>query len=241
YLAFALNSLVFLLIGFEVQVTTLLRAWLPILVAFLAVTIGRAVVVHLVALLLRRTQERLPRGWAAVLTWGGLRGGLSMVLVLGLPASTPHRELLVTMTFGVVILSIFLQGVTMSTLLRRFGLLGADRPQEYEMLRARLRLSHAALTEIARIEGESSHADDVVASVRAHYREALSSNEARIGSVREESMRAQEEALVRRRAVTAQKAALLSLHRDGEIGDECTAQLQSELDEELRRHASESH
>jgi CPA1 family monovalent cation:H+ antiporter len=57
YLAFALNSLVFLLIGLEVHVSRLLAEWRPILLAFVAVTAGRALVVFLSTALLRRTRE----------------------------------------------------------------------------------------------------------------------------------------------------------------------------------------
>jgi monovalent cation:H+ antiporter, CPA1 family len=122
YVAFALNSIVFLLIGFTVHVDALFRSWAPILIAYLAVTVGRAGVIYLTTALLRRSRERMPWSWSAVLTWGGLRGALSMVLALGLAADFPHRDLVVTMTFGVVIVSILLQGLTMAPLLRRLGL-----------------------------------------------------------------------------------------------------------------------
>jgi CPA1 family monovalent cation:H+ antiporter len=121
YLAFALNSIVFLLIGFQVSSTTLLRAWPEILLGFVAVLIARAVVVFGVGALLSRTKEKFPRSWMTVMTWGGLRGALSMVLALSLPVDFPNRELLVTLTFGVVALSILLQGGTMKWLLRKVG------------------------------------------------------------------------------------------------------------------------
>jgi CPA1 family monovalent cation:H+ antiporter len=119
YAAFALNSLVFLLIGFEVKLSQLGAAWRPIVLAFVAVTLGRAVVVFVVSALLRRTKERIPFSHGVVLTWGGLRGALSMVLALAIPESFAERELIVTTTFGVVVLSIVLQGLTAGPLLRR--------------------------------------------------------------------------------------------------------------------------
>ncbi len=122
YVAFALNSLVFLLIGFEVKVSQLGAAWRPIVLAFVAVTLGRAVVVFVVSALLARTNERIPFSHAVVLTWGGLRGALSMVLALALPESFASRELIVTTTFGVVVLSIVVQGLTAGPLLRRLRL-----------------------------------------------------------------------------------------------------------------------
>jgi CPA1 family monovalent cation:H+ antiporter len=126
YLAFALNSLIFLLIGLEVHASHLLADWRPILLAFGAVIGGRALVVLLASALLRRSREAIPWRWSLVLTWGGLRGALSMVLALALDPEFPHREIIVTMTFGVVLLSIVLQGTTTEPLLRALGLTGQD-------------------------------------------------------------------------------------------------------------------
>jgi CPA1 family monovalent cation:H+ antiporter len=100
YIAFALNSIVFLLIGFEVELKALVGSWHFILLAYLATMLGRAVVVYVVSFLLKATKERMPWSWSAVMTWGGLRGGLSMVLALGLPADFPFRDLIITMIFG---------------------------------------------------------------------------------------------------------------------------------------------
>ncbi len=122
YVAFALNSLVFLLIGFEVRSAALLHSWREILTAYLAVVVGRAVLISLVTVALRRSREAIAWSWSAVLTWGGLRGGLSMVLALALPRAFPYRELIVTMTYGVVLLSIVIQGLSIGSLLRRLGL-----------------------------------------------------------------------------------------------------------------------
>jgi CPA1 family monovalent cation:H+ antiporter len=126
YLAFALNSLVFLLIGLEVHASRLFADWRPILLAFGAVIGGRALVVFLASALLRRSREAIPWRWSLVLTWGGLRGALSMVLALALDREFPHREIIVTMTFGVVLLSIVVQGTTTEPLLRALGLTGKD-------------------------------------------------------------------------------------------------------------------
>ena len=86
-----------------------------------AATLARYAVVMLVAVLLRPTRERLPAGWTTALTWGGLRGALSMVLALALPLDFPHRAQIVAMTFGVVLLSLVLQGMSMSWLFERLG------------------------------------------------------------------------------------------------------------------------
>ena len=63
-----------------------------------------------VSALLRPTRERLEEGWSRILVLGGLRGAISMVLALSLSPSFPARDQIVTITFGVVIVSILLQG-----------------------------------------------------------------------------------------------------------------------------------
>jgi CPA1 family monovalent cation:H+ antiporter len=122
YVAFALNSIVFLLIGLDVRLGRLVASWPAIVLAYVVVMATRAVVVGLVLGVLLRTRERIDWKWGVVLTWGGLRGALSMVLALALAESFPARLLVIRMTFGVVILSILANGLTVAPLLRRFGL-----------------------------------------------------------------------------------------------------------------------
>jgi monovalent cation:H+ antiporter, CPA1 family len=121
YVAFAFNSLVFLSIGLMEDLPSLLASWRLIVVAFLIVTLTRVVVTMGVARLLPR-DLKLPRSWTAILAWGGLRGALSMVLALSIPETFPQRQLIITMTFGVVILSILAQGITIGPMLRWMGL-----------------------------------------------------------------------------------------------------------------------
>ncbi len=122
YVAFALNSLVFLLMGFEALPLALFAAWKETTTAYLAVTVARIGIIVAVFALLSRTDERLPKTWEWPLSWGGLRGALSMVLALSLPPGFPERNVLVAMTFGVVVVSILLQGLTIAPMLRRLNL-----------------------------------------------------------------------------------------------------------------------
>ncbi len=125
WLAFALNSAVFLLLGAELSGSLLVHEWPLLLLGAGAALAARALVVELVGLGLQRTTERLPRAWRVVMVWGGLRGALSLVLALALPASAGNRPLIIALTAGTVMLSLVGQGATMSILLRRLGVVGA--------------------------------------------------------------------------------------------------------------------
>jgi CPA1 family monovalent cation:H+ antiporter len=127
YVAFALNSVVFLLIGFEVRPPALLRTAGVVAVAFVVVMLARVIVVYGTTGLLHRTSERLSPAWSALIAWGGLRGALAMVLALALPPGFPERTLLIDMTFGVVVISLLVQGLTIPTVATR--LLGPQTPE----------------------------------------------------------------------------------------------------------------
>ncbi|MBS2032604.1 MAG: sodium:proton antiporter [Deltaproteobacteria bacterium] len=118
YVAFAMNSFVFLLIGLEVSSSALMQSWKAIGTAYAAATIARAVMVVITTGALRHTALRLPWRWAVVIGWSGLRGALSLVLVLGLPPTFPGRDVLVNMTFGFVLLTLLVQGTTMKPILK---------------------------------------------------------------------------------------------------------------------------
>ncbi|MBI2395014.1 MAG: cation:proton antiporter [Deltaproteobacteria bacterium] len=238
YVAFALNSCVFLLIGFEVQFEAMLASWKAIVVAWFAVTAARAFVIYGVSLLLKRSRESFPWSWSAVLTWGGLRGGLSMVLVLALPTTFPFRDLLVNMTFGVVILSILVQGLTIGPLLRRLGLVGE---REYRMVhdarRGTVRAAKAALEALDRIQREAVLPAEVAAPLRARYEARITEAEKGIADLHlnEAALREEELHATERYLLLAEKDALLRAHHQGLLGGEAFERLHADVDARLFR------
>tara|TARA_B100001123_G_scaffold31337_2_gene32919 strand:- start:16628 stop:17887 length:1260 start_codon:yes stop_codon:yes gene_type:complete len=112
-----LNSLLFLAIGFEVVAVTITGQIMGVgLLAIPVVLLARWVSVggSITVLGLR---QKFTQGAIPVLTWGGLRGGISVALALSLPPS-PWKPILLATTYGVVIFSIVVQGLTVERVVR---------------------------------------------------------------------------------------------------------------------------
>lgn len=113
-----LNAVLFVLIGLEVLVVVYTGAHLiASLIAIPIVLLARFVSVGLPLGLLRRIQE-FSSNAVIILTWGGLRGGVSVALALSLPAGH-DRNFVVPITYAVVAFSIIVQGLTIGKLLKR--------------------------------------------------------------------------------------------------------------------------
>jgi CPA1 family monovalent cation:H+ antiporter len=123
-----INAVLFVLVGVQMLVISYtLRHFLAALIAIPIVLFARAAVVAIpVALLPLR--PRVPWSTAAILIWGGLRGGLAIAMALSLPQS-PYRELIVAITYGVVCFSILVQGTTIRQLVQRAILFAPARSE----------------------------------------------------------------------------------------------------------------
>ncbi len=121
YVGFVINSLVFLLIGSHEAQLHFGDVWRAVLVAIALVTLGRALAIYPPCALFRNSRLAVDMKQQHVLFWGGLRGALALALALALPDTLPYREDIVTVAFAVVAFSIFVQGLTMTPLLRWLG------------------------------------------------------------------------------------------------------------------------
>ena len=125
---FLINSIVFLLIGFELQdiggVEVLFKGnvLLAVGATFLAIMLARALMVYPTALTIGK---QWPKGWKHVVFWSGLKGSIPLALVLGLPPGE-LKQTLVPIAFGVVLVSLLLQGLTVGPLIRKTGVANAS-------------------------------------------------------------------------------------------------------------------
>ena len=115
-----LNAVLFLMIGFEFFALTLNVDLLTIGSATIALALAGRLVAVAVPVLLLRPFRGFSRGTIPIMTWGGLKGGISVALALSLPESE-WKPLILSATYVVVVFSIIVQGLTVAPLARRVG------------------------------------------------------------------------------------------------------------------------
>jgi monovalent cation:H+ antiporter, CPA1 family len=237
YITFLVNSLVFLLIGLEVDFQALLDAWQPILWALGAVLLARLVVVYGLSWITGRLVEPISLRWRHILAWGGLRGALSLALALSLPAAFgPDRELLLTMAFGVALFTLLVQATSMSALVRRLGIITIDPVQvDYAQRHARLTALRSAETHIEHRYREGLISAPAWEKIKPKLQEQTALLAASVRELLrlEPKLESEELDTIRREILRAQRSAYLGMRGDGVISEEVYENLSAEVDAAL--------
>lgn len=238
YLAFLANSLIFLLIGLEMELQLLFDNIGPILIATVGVLLARIIAVYGLSFIAGLLQgNHIPLKWQHVLTWGGLRGAVSLALALGLPAALgSDRSVILAMAFGVVLITLLVQATTIEPLLKWLKLVGRPEVEiEYERSRGRLlalRTAHDQLEEMYRRGELSEHAwmalePEMTAAGERATRQLQQLVET------EPHLEEKEISAARRELLITQRGTLHSLQRDGLIDREVFEELVTEIDHKL--------
>jgi monovalent cation:H+ antiporter, CPA1 family len=114
-----LNAILFMLIGLEVLVISFSGKSLLAGFIIIGIVLLARLVSVFVPITLLKLRSEFPKGVVTILTWAGLRGGISVALALSLPPS-PEKDLIVTSTYIVVLFSIVVQGMTIKKVLGKF-------------------------------------------------------------------------------------------------------------------------
>jgi len=237
YVAFLANSLVFLLLGLQINISSLLASWQPILWAVLAILVARLIIVYGLSWLGNRFSEPIPLRWQHILNWGGLRGAISLALVLSLPIEIgPERDLLRVMAYGVVLFTLLVQSTTMAPLIRKLKIITRSEAQvEYEIQHARLTALRSADARLDRMHNDgllSSHTwDRLKRSVTGDA--SVLAEKVRGMLLADPVLEAEELETGWREMLRAQRNSLLSLRHDGVISEEIFEQLATEVDAQL--------
>jgi monovalent cation:H+ antiporter, CPA1 family len=152
FLAFFVNSIVFLLIGTQIRFAILGENLGAIAVTIAAVILTRAIIIYgLGGLSNYFAHSAIPIPEQTVLWWGGLRGAVTIALVLSVPESFAGREVVIATVFGTVLFTLLVQGLTIQPILQKLNLLGDQLiNQQYLEVIAR----QAALTRVMERLGE---------------------------------------------------------------------------------------
>ena len=119
--AYIANSILFLLVGVTVTWAMFEEQWLAMLIGIFAVTIARFVIVY--ALLPTFTflprMEKIPQDYKPVMMWGGLRGAIALSLALSIPTEIDSWFTIQSITYGVVLFTLFIQAPLMPPLVKK--------------------------------------------------------------------------------------------------------------------------
>lgn len=124
FVGFTASSVAFIFIGMKLDPASLFRYLWPIIGLTLFIILARYVMVIMIAEVIQTISgKRIPRNWRLGIMWSGLRGAISVVLVLGVGViRLPHIEGMNALTFGVVLATNLIQGLSMSRVVRNLGL-----------------------------------------------------------------------------------------------------------------------
>jgi monovalent cation/hydrogen antiporter len=256
-LSFLVNAVLFMLIGLQLPLVVDGLSGLPWQepVGYAALVAAAVIatrflwvftVPYVIRALDRRPQQRLRRTTAqsrVVVAWSGMRGAVSLAAALALPLETdagaplPDRDLVLFITFAVILVTVVGQGLTLPGLVRwlRVGDDGDD--EGAEELRARLTTAKAAIDSLDQLESEEWTRDDTIERVRALYEFRKRRFAAQAGKIEDDGI--EDRSLTYQRMMhvifSAQRQALIGLRNQGDISSEVMRRIERELDLEESR------
>ena len=248
-LQFLLNAVLFVLVGLQLPaIAENLGDQRPGELALYALAVCAAVIVirlawvYTATFLPRRLSPSLAARdpmppWSAttVVAYSSMRGAVALAAAYALEPGFPDRDLLVFLTYAVILATLVLQGLTLPALIRRLGV-EADDLDDREEVAARLRAADAAIVRIDELATEEWVHDDTAERTRALYAFRRRRFETRIegvdGSIDERSGRYQR---LLHEVIAAERQAILELRNRGEITDEVMRRVERDLDLEEAR------
>jgi Na+/H+ antiporter len=182
-----------------------------------------------------RRDPRVAKGLTFVVSWAGLRGAVSLAAALALPTGFPERNLIILVTFAVILVTLVGQGLTLPLVLRRAGWDGTE-PDGDEQTLARTTAYQAGLGEIARARPLwPTHApllDRLESGLQDRTRHLATEDPDETAERQQERVEHEE---IQRGVIAAERTAVIELRDRGEINDQTLRVIERELDlEELR-------
>jgi CPA1 family monovalent cation:H+ antiporter len=255
-LVFVLNAVLFVLVG--LQLPTVIDGISNLSTGTIlgyAVAVSAAVIVirflwvfpstYAPRLMSRRIRERGPAvhwQFAAIVAWTGMRGAVSLAAALAIPVTIdgggafPQRDLIIFLTYAVILVTLILQGLTLPMLIKVLDV-EDDGNLEQRESKARILAARAALDRLEELRGEEWVRDDTVDRMRGMYDFRIRRFSARFddeddGAIDRQSYAYQR---LRRKVLEAERAEIIRLRNVGKITDEIMRRIERDLDLEDTR------
>jgi Na+/H+ antiporter len=255
-LAFLLNSALFILIGLqlapildELSGQSILEA-----VGYAAAVTGIVVATrfawvfttpYVLRMIDRRptqVERRVSAAGRVVVAWSGMRGAVSMAAALAIPLETDAgapfagRDEILIVTFGVILFTVVVQGLTLPALIRRLDVTD-DGAEEEEEVRARIEAAEAAIVRVEELAEEEWTRDRTIERVRALYEYRRNRFAARTGEVEDDGYEDRSTAYqqLMHHVYDAQRDTLVRLRNEGRISNDVMHRIERELDLEESR------
>ncbi|UOQ92057.1 Na+/H+ antiporter [Halobacillus shinanisalinarum] len=226
------NSLVFLMVGLEITRIDVTDKWGFIFLAILIVLIARSVAVYSSLLFIKD----FPASWKHILNWGGLKGSLSIALVLSLPRDFTGREDILILAFSVVLFSLVGQGLSIKPLITWLGVNKKEKGfVEYEELIARVYRFKNAISEITKVRKNLFITESISKEIVNQYEQELSQLHNEIDQLFEKhpDLKEKQQITLRKHALYAQHEAIERLLKEDIISNEVAEKEQNEITNKL--------
>ncbi|HMO00250.1 MAG TPA: Na+/H+ antiporter [Miltoncostaeaceae bacterium] len=195
----------------------------------------------------RRPDQLMRRAtWQAraIASWAGMRGAVSLAAALAVPVATdagdpfPGRDLILWITFCVILATLVFQGLTLPWLIRLLGVHDDGEEERREELKARIAIAAAALDRIDELEGEPWVRAETLERMRGQYRYRKRRFAAQAGKIEDEDgIEDQSQGFQRatREVITAERRVLVAMRDQGTISNDVMHKVERELDLEDSR------
>jgi CPA1 family monovalent cation:H+ antiporter len=244
--AFVLNALVFALVGLQLSriLDTLAGRSARELTWYGLLVTGTVIVTRIVwvPIFSVRRGHKKPITHTFLLSWAGMRGAVSLAAALAIPLSTdagrsfPERDLIIFLTFCVILGTLVVQGLSLPALIRATRI-EPDQTEAEEDARARIHAARAALARLEELTTEDWVRDDTAERLRGLYGFRINRFSSRFddgadGAIEEQSRQYQR---LRRELLDAEREAVTQLGRAGEISGDVVMRVRRDLDLEDAR------
>ena len=249
---FVLNALVFALVG--LQLSSILDSLTEIpnreLVEYALIVTGTVIVTRILWLpffthlpyFLRGRPRAKPFSQSFLISWAGMRGAVSLAAALAIPLTTdagttfPQRDLIIFLTFCVILGTLVLQGLTLPAVIRMFRI-QPDDAEEREDAEARIRAAEAAIARLEELVDEDWVRDETAERLRGLYNFRQNRFSSRFDGESDAAIEEQSQAYqrLRRELLDAERAAIVQLGRDGAVSGDVVNRVVRDLDLEDAR------